>query len=72
MRFSFRQPSTAQHQLLRSEAGITADKLIVPYCTGGVRSGFAAAVLAELHYPRVANYDGSMWEWSADDDRPLQ
>ncbi|RME23481.1 MAG: sulfurtransferase, partial [Deltaproteobacteria bacterium] len=53
-------------------AGITPDKRIVPYCTGGVRSGFAVAVLTELGYPRVANYDGSMWEWTADDSRPVE
>lgn len=44
---------------------------IVTYCTGGVRSGFALAVLRELGYTRAANYDGSMWEWSASDERPL-
>ncbi|MCB9796461.1 MAG: sulfurtransferase [Alphaproteobacteria bacterium] len=47
--------------------GITPDKQIVPLCTGGVRSGFAYAVLRELGYPQVANYDGSMWEWAAGD-----
>lgn len=47
------------------------DQEIVAYCTGGVRSGFAAAVLRELGYSKVANYDGSMWEWSADRSRPL-
>lgn len=51
--------------------GITPDKQVVAYCTGGVRSGFAAAVLEHLGYPRVQNYDGSMWEWSADGSRPL-
>lgn len=61
-----------QLRALLATHGITPDKLVVPYCTGGVRSGFAAAVLAELGYPRVAHYDGSMWEWSADPDRPLQ
>lgn len=61
-----------QLQGLLSARGITPDKQIVPYCTGGVRSGFAAAVLTELGYPRVANYDGSMWEWSSDPARPLE
>ncbi len=62
----------AELQQELTAAGITPDKAIVPYCTGGVRSGFAAAVLTELGYARVANYDGSMWEWSADDARPLE
>ncbi|MCB9763210.1 MAG: sulfurtransferase [Alphaproteobacteria bacterium] len=52
--------------------GITPDKTVIPLCTGGVRSGFGYAVLRELGYPQVANYDGSMWEWSADAARPLE
>ncbi len=60
---------------LLTTAGLPApaevDKEIVAYCTGGVRSGFAAAVLRELGYDNVANYDGSMWEWSADRSRPM-
>ena len=54
-----------------AELGITPDRAVLTLCTGGVRSGFAYAVLRELGYPRVANYDGSMWEWSADPKRPL-
>jgi len=51
--------------------GIRPDRLVITACTGGVRSGFAYAVLRDLGYPQVANYDGSMWEWSADKSRPL-
>ena len=54
-----------------SEAGLSPDRAVVPYCTGGVRSGFAYAVLRDLGYPHVANYDGSMWEWAADPALPL-
>ena len=52
-------------------AGITPDKEIVPYCTGGVRSAWFFFVLYTLGYPRLRNYDGSWWEWSADPDLPL-
>lgn len=62
----------AELRALLSQAGITPDRQIVPYCTGGVRSAFAAAVLEELGYASVANYDGSMWEWAADPQRPLE
>jgi thiosulfate/3-mercaptopyruvate sulfurtransferase len=61
----------AELRAILGQSGITADQVIVPYCTGGVRSAFAAAVLEELGYPHVANYDGSMWEWSAEPERPL-
>ncbi len=43
----------------------------VTYCTGGVRSGLLTVLLeARLGVPAV-NYDGSLWEWSADASLPL-
>ena len=56
---------------LLSARGIPLDEPVIAYCTGGVRSGFAYAVLKELGATEPANYDGSMWEWTADADRPL-
>lgn len=44
--------------------GITPEQTIVAYCTGGIRSGWLAAVLVDLGYD-AKNYAGSMWEWSA-------
>lgn len=58
-------PHTALLEELESR-GITPDKQIVVYCTGGVRSGWLAAVLVTLGFP-VQNYAGSLWEWSARD-----
>lgn len=54
-------------------AGITPDTQVVVYCTGGIRSGWLAAVLVTLGYD-VQNYAGSMWEWSAGpaDTYPLE
>jgi len=54
--------------------GITKDTPIVTYCTGGVRSAFFVAVLADLGFINVKNYAGSMWEWSAEpaSNYPLQ
>jgi len=46
--------------------GITKDKTIVTYCTGGVRSAWSNVVLVDLGF-QVKNYSGSMWEWSASD-----
>jgi thiosulfate/3-mercaptopyruvate sulfurtransferase len=53
--------------------GISPDKKIVAYCTGGVRSAWLVAVLADLGYPNVRNYAGSMWDWAAApaDEHPL-
>ena len=60
--------------LLRSEdvintrlqaLGITPEREVIAYCTGGVRSAWVIVVLRHLGYERARNYAGSMWEWSA-------
>jgi thiosulfate/3-mercaptopyruvate sulfurtransferase len=53
-------------------AGIDLDRRVVALCTGGVRSGFAYAVLRHLGAAEVANYDGSMWQWASDPALPLR
>lgn len=48
-----------------TEAGVTPDKTIIPYCQSAVRSAHTAFVLQELlGYPKVKNFDGSWIEWS--------
>lgn len=56
------------------QTGIEPNRPIVAYCTGGVRSAFFVAVLAELGISTVKNYPGSTWEWSASapDSYPLE
>jgi thiosulfate/3-mercaptopyruvate sulfurtransferase len=53
--------------------GVTRDKEIVSYCTGGIRSGWVTTVLNDMGY-KARNYAGSMWEWSAQpaEQYPLQ
>jgi thiosulfate/3-mercaptopyruvate sulfurtransferase len=53
--------------------GVTRDKEVVSYCTGGIRSGWVTTVLNDLGY-KARNYAGSMWEWSAQsaEEFPLQ
>jgi thiosulfate/3-mercaptopyruvate sulfurtransferase len=46
--------------------GITPDAEVVSYCTGGIRSGFVTAVLANAGV-KARNYAGSMWDWSSAD-----
>ncbi len=48
-----------------NQLGIEHDTPLATYCTGGVRSAFFVAVLADLGFTNVKNYAGSMWEWSA-------
>ena len=52
---------------LLAGAGVPLDAPVIALCTGGVRSGFAYAVLRELGHPSPSNYAGSMWEWTAAD-----
>lgn len=53
--------------------GVTKDKEVVAYCTGGIRSGWTTLLLNDLGY-KARNYAGSMWEWSAQPaaEYPLQ
>ena len=51
-------------ETLLAERGIDRHSEVVAYCTGGVRSAWFVAVLADMGYA-ARNYPGSMWEWSA-------
>jgi thiosulfate/3-mercaptopyruvate sulfurtransferase len=66
------RPASEVRSLL-DDRGIAADKRVVAYCTGGVRSAWLTVVLAHLGYERVANYAGSGWDWAAapEEDHPL-
>jgi thiosulfate/3-mercaptopyruvate sulfurtransferase len=44
----------------------------ITYCTGGVRSALLALLLEARLGVVAANYDGSLWEWSADPALPLE
>ncbi len=63
--------SPSDLQALLESRGISLDRPLVAYCTGGIRSGFVYAVLRSLGAPDVRNYDASMWDWTARDDAPL-
>ena len=52
--------------------GVTREREVVVYCTGGVRSGHLFFVLKLLGFQHVRNYDGSFWEWAADSELPVE
>ncbi|WP_281647050.1 rhodanese-like domain-containing protein [Parendozoicomonas sp. Alg238-R29] len=47
--------------------GISKGDEIIVYCTGGIRAGLVTVALKTTGYEKVRNYDGSMWNWAADD-----
>lgn len=53
----------AEIERLLASKGVTRDRLVVAYCTGGIRSGWVTTVLHDLGYA-VRNYAGSGWDWA--------
>jgi thiosulfate/3-mercaptopyruvate sulfurtransferase len=54
--------------------GVGADggKRIITYCGGGIAATLTAFALARLGHENVAVYDGSMSEWAADPNAPME
>ncbi|MEO8197249.1 MAG: rhodanese-like domain-containing protein [Thermoanaerobaculia bacterium] len=52
-------------------AGVDPARPVITYCTAGVRAGEAWVLLRALGYADVRNYDGSWYDWSADERRPV-
>ncbi|MDY6856176.1 MAG: rhodanese-like domain-containing protein [Thermodesulfobacteriota bacterium] len=50
---------------------ITTDKEVVSYSTAGIRSGYVYFALRLMGYEQCSNYDGSIYEWSADASAPM-
>ena len=61
------------HELagLLTAVGAHPDTPIIVYCTGGVRSAFAWAVLRSLGYRDIRNFDGSFWLWAGHKELPV-
>ncbi|MHA6626323.1 sulfurtransferase [Pseudonocardia sichuanensis] len=52
-------------------ASASSAERVITYCGGGVAGASAAFALTLLGFPRVAVYDGSLNEWSADPALPM-
>jgi thiosulfate/3-mercaptopyruvate sulfurtransferase len=52
--------------------GASAGKRIITYCGGGIAATLTAFALARLGHGDVAVYDGSMSEWAADPNAPME
>lgn len=64
-----KKPSDVK-KVLKSHGVKSKNKLIF-YCTGGVRAGYAAFAALEAGL-KAQNYDGSFWQWSADQNLPIE
>lgn len=65
-----RAPHDIDAQL--TSLGMEADTIVISYCTGGVRSGFMYLILRWIGHAAARNYDGSWWEWAADQSLPVE
>jgi len=54
------------------QSGVTEEKEVVTYCTGGVRSAWLYFTLRLAGFDKVRNYAGSWMEWSRDLDLPIE
>jgi thiosulfate/3-mercaptopyruvate sulfurtransferase len=59
------KPVDQIHAILEKE-GLSPEKEVICYCTGGVRSAWLYFILKLAGYDRVKNYPGSWWEWGND------
>lgn len=64
----------AAESILQSftDVGATPDGRVIAYCGGGIAASNNAFLLAMLGYENVAVYDGSLSEWAADPNLPLE
>ena len=54
------------------DAGINDDEEVIAYCGGGIAASANALALTLTGHDKVAIYDGSLSEWTADPDLPME
>jgi thiosulfate/3-mercaptopyruvate sulfurtransferase len=62
----------ASLRALFDEAGVLAADRVITYCGGGIAASSDALALVAIGMGEVAVYDGSMTEWTADPDTPME
>ncbi len=66
-----RRPLSAEQlKKLFSDNGITLDKPIVYYCSGGIRSGYTWMVHTLAGLPTAINFEGGTEEWNHSQKKP--
>lgn len=62
----------AQLRDLFESVGALQREQVICYCGGGISATMDALALTRLGHPAVAVYDGSMSEWTADPEAPME
>ncbi|MBN2543340.1 sulfurtransferase [bacterium] len=65
--------SKEELQKIFNDAGVSSNKEVILYCETSVRAGIMYMALKDLlGYSNVKVYDGAMYEWAADPNKPLE
>jgi thiosulfate/3-mercaptopyruvate sulfurtransferase len=64
--------STDELRALFASSGALDRSRVICYCGGGISATMDALALTRLGHPNIAVYDGSMSEWCADPDLPME
>jgi len=66
----FKPPTELREHFAKT--GVFERERVINYCGGGIAATLNAMALTLAGHPNVAVYDGSLNEWSADADLPMQ